>query len=74
MGTLKEEEEVFDKNVLPIKNLVKEIGDIKKIVYKEQKNFFLYDDIIIDHTFITELNKRVQFYGLISVEFNKNKK
>ena len=29
-GTLKEAEETFDKNVLPIKKLVKEIGDIKK--------------------------------------------
>ena len=52
-----------------------EIGDIKKIVYKEQKIFSLHDDSnIIDHTFFTELNKRVQPYGLISVEFHKNKK
>ena len=44
LGTLKEAEEIFDKNVLPIKKLVKEIGDIKKVVYKEQKNCFLYDE------------------------------
>ena len=52
-----------------------EIGDIKKIVCKDHKNFSLHDDSnIIDHTFFTELNKRVQPYGLISVEFSKNKK
>ena len=52
---------------------MKKIGDIKKIVYKEQKIFFLYDDSnIIDHTFFTELDKKVQSYWLISLEFNKN--
>ena len=58
-----------------MKKLVKEIGDIRKIVYKEHKIFFLHDDSnIIDHTFFTELNKRVQYYGLISLVFNKNNK
>ena len=74
-GTLQEAEEIFDKNVLPIKKLVKETGDTKKIVYKEQKIFFLHDDSnIIDHTLYAELNKRVQSYAVISVEFNKNRK
>ena len=34
---------------------------------QEQKNYFLYDDSnIINHTFYTELNRKVQTYGLIS--------
>ena len=54
---------------------MKETGDIKKIVHKEQKFFFLYDNSnIINHTFFAELNKRVQSYGLISLEFGKNPK
>ena len=54
---------------------MKKIEDIKKIVYKEQKIFFLYvDSNNIDHTFFTELNKRVQSYWLMSLEFNKNNK
>ena len=56
------------------KNLWKKLEIFKKNC-KEQKFFFLYDDSnIIDHTFFTELNKRVQSYGLISLEFNKNNK
>ena len=35
---------LFDKNVIPIKNLVIETGDSKKIIHKQHKNFFLYDD------------------------------
>ena len=33
----------------------------------KQKNFFLYDESnYINHTFYTELNKKLQIYGLIS--------
>ena len=39
--TIKKAEEIFYKNVLSVKKLMKEIGDIKKIVHKEQKIFFL---------------------------------
>ena len=35
---------LFDKNVIPIKNLVIETGDSKKIIHKQHKNFFIYDD------------------------------
>ena len=35
-GTIKEAAETFNKDVLPIKKLVKEIGDIKKIAHKEK--------------------------------------
>ena len=37
-------EELFDKDVLEIKQLVKDIGDLKNLIHKEQKNFILYDD------------------------------
>ena len=38
-GTLKEAENIFDKNVIPIKTLVKEIGDIKKKLQRTKKIF-----------------------------------
>ena len=39
--TIKKAEEIFYKIVLSVKKLMKEIGDIKEIVHKEQKIFFL---------------------------------
>ena len=36
-------------------------------------NFFLYDGIdLITHTFFTEVNKKIQSYGMISIQFNRN--
>ena len=41
---------------MPIKNLVREIGDIKKIIHKEYKNFLLFDDSnLLTHTFFQKL-------------------
>ena len=37
-------EALFDKDVLEIKQLVKDIADLKNLIHKEQKNFILYDD------------------------------
>ena len=57
-------EKLFDKNVLPIKKLVKDIGHLDSLVIKETKNVFLYDDSnLITNTFFTEVNKN---YNLIS--------
>ena len=39
-GTLKGCKELFDKNILLIKKLVKDTGDSNKIIYKEQNNYF----------------------------------
>ena len=39
-------EKLFDKNVLPIKKLVKDIGDLDSAVIKDTKFFFLYDEAI----------------------------
>ena len=66
-------EKLFDKNVLPIKKLVKDIGDLNNLTIKEAKNFFLYDDSnLISNTFFTELNKKIQCYGYISLLYNNS--
>ena len=66
-------EKLFDKNVLPIKKLVKDIGDLNNITIKETKNFLLYDGSnLITNTFFTELNKKIQCYGYISLPYNNN--
>ena len=39
-------EKLFDKNVLPIKKLVKDIGDLNDLTIKETKTFF-YMTIVI---------------------------
>ena len=66
-------EKLFDKNVLPIKKLVKDIGDLNNLTIKETKNFFLYDDSnLISNTFFTELNKKIQAYGFISLLSNNS--
>ena len=70
---LKDCEELFDKDVLEIKQLVKDIGDLKTLIHREQKNFILYDDSnIIRETYFTELNKNIRSYGLISFQYDYN--
>ena len=57
--SMTESEKLFNKNVLPIKKLVKDIGDLYFIDEKVRKNYFLYDDSnLITNTFFTELNKK----------------
>ena len=52
-------EKLFGKNVLPIKKLVKDIGDLHFIDEKVRKNYFLFNDSsLITNTFFTELNKK----------------
>ena len=64
---------LFDENVLPIKKLVKDIGDLNNLTIKETKNFFLYDDSnLISNIFFTELNKKIQAYGFISLLSNNS--
>ena len=66
-------EELFDKGVLEIKQLVKDIGDLKTLIHREQKKFVLYDDSnIISDTFFTELRKNIQSYGIISLHYDYN--
>ena len=71
--SLKYCEELFDKDVLEIKQLVKDIGDLNTLIHREQKNFVLYDDSnIVSNTFFTELNKNIQSYGIISLQYDYN--
>ena len=66
-------EELFDKNVLPIKKLVKDIGDLGNLTIKRNYRLFLYDDgNLISNTFFTELNKKIQAYGYILLLYNSN--
>ena len=65
----------FDKNVLPIKKAVKDIGDLNNFTIKETKNIFLYDDSnLTSNTFFTELNKKLQCYGYILLLYNNSDK
>ena len=68
-------EKLFDKDVLEIKQFVKDIGDLNNLIHKEQKTFILYDESdFIKETFFTELNKNIPSYGIISLHYNYNKK
>ena len=58
--SLKYCEELFDKDVLEIKQLVKDIGDLNTLIHREQKKFVLcHDSNIISDTFFTELNRNI---------------
>ena len=66
---------MFDEDVLTIKQLVKDIGDLNTLIHKKQKKIVLYDDSnIISNTFFTELNKNIQSYGTITLQYDYNKK
>ena len=64
---------MFDKDVLVIKQLIKNTGDLNTLIHREQKNFVLYNDSnIVSNTFFTELNKNIQSYGIISLQYDYN--
>ena len=66
-------QELLDKNVLTTEKLVIDIGDLNNLTIKETKNFFLYDDSnLISNTFFTDLNKKIQAYGYISLLYNNS--
>ena len=65
-GGLAKAKKLFDKNATPIKNLVEKIGDLSRLTL-DQRNYFLYDiSNIINRTFYTELNRKVQTCGMIT--------
>ena len=75
LSTLAAKENLFDKDVLETKNLVKKIGTIEEKIQSEQKNLISYDNSnVIKETFFTELNKKFSSYGMISINYNDNKK
>ena len=64
-------EELFDKDALTVKQLVRDIGDLNTLIRKKKK---LYDESnIISNTFFTELNKNIQSNGTISLQYDYNK-
>ena len=68
-------EKLFDKDVLEIKQLVKDIGDLNNLIHKEQKKIILYDGSdFIKEIFFTELNKNIPSYEIISLHYDYNKK
>ena len=72
---LAECEKLFDEEVLKIKKLVGDIGEINELTEYEQLNLILYDDSnIIEETFIQRFNKQLQLYGFISIPFANTKK
>lgn len=69
--TLLNGEKLFDKDVIEIKELVKNIGNVGKLSKREQKNFILYDNNnVIKETFFTEIKKNISSYGMISINYN----
>ena len=71
--SISECEKSFDENVLPIKKLVKDIGDLNNLIIKETKIFFLYDNSnFISNTVFTELNKKIKAYGYILLLYNNS--
>ena len=74
-GDLDDCEKLFDKDVLEIKKLVSDIGQLKEITEYEQLNLALYDDSnIIEETFVQRFKKQIQLYGFISIPFAHTKK
>ena len=72
---LAECEKLFDEEVIKIKKLAGDIGELKEITENKQLNLSLYDDSnLIEGTFIQRFNKHLQLYGFISVPFANTKK
>ena len=63
---------MFDKDVPKIKKLVKDIGDLNLLIHKEWKKNWYDDSNIISDACFTELNKSIQCYGFISLQYNHN--
>ena len=58
-------EELFDKDVLQIKKLVKDIGDLTPLIHKEQKkNFYIMIAILSVIHFLLNLIKRSNVMGI----------
>ena len=64
---------------MKIKKLEKDIEDLNNVIFKETKNFYLYENLlfnfysfIISNTFFTELNRKIQCYGFISLLYTKS--
>ena len=58
-------EELFDKNVLPIKKLVKNFDDLNNLTIRETKYCFLYDDSnLVSNTFLQNLIRKYRLMAI----------
>ena len=57
-------EQLFDKNVLEIKKLVKDIADLTPLIHKQQHNFFYMTAILLLIHFLARLVKRYSVMDL----------
>ena len=74
-GDLDDCEKLFDKDVLEIKKLVNDIGQLVEMTEYKQLNLALYDDSnIIEEKFVQRFNKQIQLNGFISIPFAYAKK
>ena len=51
-------EQLFDKNVLELKKLVKDIGNLTPVIHKEQKKFYMMTAILLLTHSLLSLVKR----------------
>ena len=71
-STLSAAELLFDKDVLEIKELVKQTKPLVDEIADEQKNLILHDNSsLIQETFFTELKKDIATYGMISTYYKR---
>ena len=64
---------MFEKNVVEMKKLVKDIGDLTPLIHKEQQSFFYMIIAILSvKHFFTKANKKIQCYGFISLQYNRD--
>ena len=62
--------QLFDRNVLEIKKLVKDSGNLTPLIHKEQqKNYMMTAILLLTHSLLS-LMKKIQCYGFISLEYN----
>ena len=59
-------EQLFDKNVLEIKKLLKNIGDLTPLIHKEQKKILCDASNIITNRFLARLIRRYSVMGLFN--------
>ena len=61
-------EKLFDKNVLPIKKLVKDIGDLNNLTIKETKKIETTDSKIHNFSILTTSKMNIRLIDQIKME------
>ena len=65
-------EKLFDKNVLPIKKLVKDIGDLNNLTIKETKKIETTDSKIHNFSILTTSKMNIRLIDQIKIEGFQN--